>query len=134
MATEKTQDETVVSDGVSEDKGGTSLNASEDAKSDVAVEKTEKVSAEQLSITEKYFSDGNKLLTLPGMSLAINDDTRRLLAFFSDGRFLVSESHKFDGRVLSFEVLVRRKKLPISKPIYVSQNELNVIIFSVKNN
>ena len=127
MATEKTQDEAVVSDGVSEDKGGTSLNASEDAKSDVAVEKTEKVSAEQLSITEKYFSDGNKLLTLPGMSLAINDDTRRLLAFFSDGRFLVSESHKFDGRVLSFEVLVRRKKLPISKPIYVSQNELNVI-------
>ena len=127
MATEKTQDEAVVSDGVSEDKGGTSLNASEVAKSDVAVEKTEKVSAEQLSITEKYFSDGNKLLTLPGMSLAINDDTRRLLAFFSDGRFLVSESHKFDGRVLSFEVLVRRKKLPISKPIYVSQNELNVI-------
>ena len=88
---------------------------------------TEVVSQEQQSITEKYFSNGNKLLTLPGMSLAINDDTRRLLALFSDGRFLVGETHKFDGRVLSFEVLVRRKKLPISKPIYVSQNEINAV-------
>ncbi|MBR4106979.1 MAG: Flp pilus assembly complex ATPase component TadA [Alphaproteobacteria bacterium] len=90
-------------------------------------ENKEKPSAEQLSITEKYFSNGNKLLTLPGMPLAINDDTRRLLALFSDGRFLVGENHKFDGRVLSFEVLARRKKLPISKPIYVSQNEINTV-------
>ncbi len=90
-------------------------------------ETKEKPTAEQLSITEKYFSNGNKLLTLPGMPLAINDDTRRLLALFSDGRFLVGENHKFDGRVLSFEVLARRKKLPISKPIYVSQNEINTV-------
>ena len=52
---------------------------------------------------------------------------RGLLALFSDGRFLVSESHKFDGRVLSFEVLARKKKLTIGKPEYVSQNELNAI-------
>lgn len=90
-------------------------------------ENKDKPTAEQSSITEKYFSNGNKLLTLPGMPLAINDDTRRLLALFSDGRFLVGETHKFDGRVLSFEVLVRRKKLPISKPIYVSQNEINAV-------
>lgn len=57
----------------------------------------------------------------------INDDTRRLLALFSNGRFLVSETHKFDGRVLSFEVLARKKKLLINKPTYVSQNELNAI-------
>ena len=66
-------------------------------------------------------------MTLPGSSLVINDDTRRLLALFSDGTFLVSESHKFDGRVLSFEVLARKKKLSIGKPRYVSQNELNAI-------
>ena len=108
---------------------GSNNDTTESKNSDsVVVEKNEdKVSSEQLSITEKYFSNGNKLLTLPGMPLAINDDTRRLLALFSDGRFLVGETHKFDGRVLSFEVLVRRKKLPISKPIYVSQNEINAI-------
>ncbi len=80
-----------------------------------------------LGSLEEYFKNGRKLLTLPGGSLSINDDTRRLLALFSDGSFLVSETHKFDGRVLSFEVLARKKKLMISKPVYVSQNELNAI-------
>lgn len=75
-----------------------------------------------------YYKHGNRLITLPSNSnLVINDDTRRLLALFSDGRFLVSESHKFDGRVLSFEVLARKKKLSIGKPEYVSQNELNSV-------
>ena len=76
---------------------------------------------------ELYFKNGRKLLTVPNGSLNINDDTRRLLALFSDGSFLVSENHKFDGRVLSFEVLARKKKLMIAKPVYVSQNELNAI-------
>ena len=77
---------------------------------------------------QSYFQHGNRLLTLPNNpNLVINDDTRRLVALFSDGRFLVSETHKFDGRVLSFEVLARKKKLSISKPEYVSQNELNAV-------
>lgn len=82
---------------------------------------------QRASITDLYFSNDNKLLTLPGSSLVVNDDTRRLLALFSDGRFLVVETHKFDGRVLSFEVLARKKRLNISKPTYVSQNELNAV-------
>ena len=77
---------------------------------------------------EALFQHGNRLLTLSSnANLVINDDTRHLLALFSDGRFLVSETHKFDGRVLSFEVLARKKKLTIGKPEYVSQNELNAI-------
>ena len=36
---------------------------------------------------EAYFAKGVRLLTLPGSSLVVNDDTRRLLALFSDGRF-----------------------------------------------
>ena len=79
------------------------------------------------SVIEKYFSNGNKLLTLSGSDMAVNDDTRRLLALFTDGRFLVVETHRFDGRVLSFEVLARKKKIPIQKPTYISQNELNSI-------
>ena len=47
--------------------------------------------------------------------------------WFSDGQYLVAETHKFDGRVLSFEVLARKKKLNLFKPHYVSQNELNAI-------
>lgn len=85
------------------------------------------VEEKPVNILDQLFGNGNRLLTLPGTSLVINDDTRRLLALFSDGTFLVSESHKFDGRVLSFEVLARKKKLSIGKPRYVSQNELNAI-------
>ncbi len=92
-----------------------------------ASEQPQAESNEHQSVSEKYFSDGNKLVTLPGMALAVNDDTRRLLALMSDGRFLVVENYRFDGRVLSFEVLARKKKVPILKPTYVSQNELNAI-------
>lgn len=91
----------------------------------LAVDET--VEEKPVNILDQLFGHGNSLLTLPGSSLVINDDTRRLLALFSDGTFLVSESHKFDGRVLSFEVLARKKKLSIGKPRYVSQNELNAI-------
>ncbi|MGN0914413.1 MAG: GspE/PulE family protein [Alphaproteobacteria bacterium] len=79
------------------------------------------------NLFDGYFGNNNRLLTLPGSSLVINDDTRRLVALFSDGQYLVSETHKFDGRVLSFEVLVRKKKLNLRKPKYISQNELNAI-------
>lgn len=91
----------------------------------LAVDET--VEEKPVNILDQLFGHGNRLLTLQGSSLVINDDTRRLLALFSDGTFLVSESHKFDGRVLSFEVLARKKKLSIGKPRYVSQNELNAI-------
>lgn len=83
--------------------------------------------SERQDKVEDYFANGRQLLTLPGGEMSINDDTRRLLALFSDGTFLVAESHKFDGRVLSFDVLARRKKISMAKPIYVSQNELNAI-------
>ena len=97
------------------------------SETDNASADAEATTSEKHTITDIYFSNGNRLLTLPGSSLAVNDDTRRLLALFSDGRFLVVETHKFDGRVLSFEVLARKKKLAIAKPTYVSQNELNAI-------
>ena len=110
----------VLENPASEDISDAAGNSSEEKKSNPEQE-------HKVSIVDNYFSNGNKLLTLPGSSLVINDDTRRLLALFSDGRFLVSENHKFDGRVLSFEVLARKKKLAILKPTYVSQNEINAI-------
>ena len=101
-----------------EDNASDAANANDDSSQEIT---------HSLGQLELYFRNGRKLLTMPGGSLSINDDTRRLLALFSDGSFLVSDTHKFDGRVLSFEVLARKKKLMISKPVYVSQNELNAI-------
>lgn len=106
-------------------------SSTEATKAVSGIESNEKYDQEMEKPVNKIdalFQHGNCLLTLSSnANLVINDDTRRLLALFSDGRFLVSETHKFDGRVLSFEVLARKKKLTIGKPEYVSQNELNAI-------
>lgn len=106
-------------------------SSTEATKAVSGIESNEKYDQEMekpVNTIEALFQHGNRLLTLSSnANLVINDDTRRLLALFSDGRFLVSETHKFDGRVLSFEVLARKKKLTIGKPEYVSQNELNAI-------
>lgn len=69
---------------------------------------------------EELFSKGNELLTATDGTLNIKEDTKGLLALFSNGRFLVSETHKFDGRVLSFESLARKKRLQVGKPEYVN--------------
>lgn len=108
---ENTLQETETSDNTSED------NASASALSD-----------EGKGLIQSLFCAGNKLLTLPNsQTISVGDDTRRLLALFSDGRFLVVETHKFDGRVMSFQVLAKRKGLRFGKPIFISQNELNAI-------
>ena len=124
---EKAEDTQAAASGADADAGSGAVSSAQLVAEAKKESETEDTSSEKQSIAEVYFSNGNRLLTLPGSSLAVNDDTRRLLALFSDGRFLVVETHKFDGRVLSFEVLARKKKLAIAKPTYVSQNELNAI-------
>ncbi|MBR1605355.1 MAG: Flp pilus assembly complex ATPase component TadA [Alphaproteobacteria bacterium] len=83
---------------------------------------------EKTGLIQSLFVAGNKLLTLPNSeTISVGDDTRRLLALFSDGRFLVVEAHRFDGRVMSFQALAKRKGLRFGNPIFVTQNELNAI-------
>lgn len=90
----------------------------------VSENKTEKKG----NIITELFGNGLTLLTLSGSSqLVIDSDTRRLVALFSDGTYLVTKSHEFDGRVLSFEALVKRKKMLIKKARLVSANEMAAI-------
>ena len=110
--------------------GDSALITSETATAEpsVASEVKSEAKKEQPGGIDSYFmGGGNRLITLPGSPLAVDNDTRRLLALFSNGLFLVSESHKFDGRVMSFEITARKKKINISKPKYVTQNEINTI-------
>ena len=76
---------------------------------------------------EKLFSNKNKLESGPNGKFPVGTDTQNLLALFSDGTFLVSDTHKFDGRVLSFQSLVRKKGGAIRRPIYVQMSLLNTI-------
>lgn len=79
------------------------------------------------NILEELFANGNKLLTLPDSDILISDETRRLVALFSDGTYLVSKDHRFDGPVYNFEKTIKRRKIPIKTPEYVSQNEITAI-------
>lgn len=78
-------------------------------------------------ILADLFSGGNECITAPSGVFPVKEDTRSLLALFRDGRFIVSAEHKFDGRVLSFEVLARKKKLTVNKAEYVPQNLIKAI-------
>lgn len=73
------------------------------------------------------FANDNRLLTLENGEIVIDPETRRMLALFSDGTYLVDEGHRFDGKVLNFTATARRRKIPISDPRYVSTAEISAI-------
>ncbi len=73
------------------------------------------------------YANGNECITLPTGAFPVNEETRYLLALFSNGRFFVSEPYKFDGRVLGFEYLAKKRRLQIGKPEYVSPTVLKDI-------
>ncbi len=79
------------------------------------------------NILEELFANDNRLLTLPNSDILISNETRRLVALFSDGTYLVSKDHRFDGPVYNFEKTIKKRKIPIKPPLYVSQNEINAI-------
>ncbi len=71
------------------------------------------------SFLKDLFDNGNVCITASGGSLPIKDETRMLLALFSNGRFFVCETYKYDGKVLGFEYLAKKRHLQIGKPEYV---------------
>ena len=66
------------------------------------------------------FSNGNECVTSATGSFPVNDETRTMLALFSNGRLFITEDHKYDGRVLGFEYLAKKRRLQIGEPEYVS--------------
>ncbi len=76
---------------------------------------------------KELFANGNECITSAEGSFPVKDETKNLLALFVDGSFIVSDTHKFDGRVLSFEVLARKRKLKVSKPQYVPMSYVSAI-------
>jgi type II secretory ATPase GspE/PulE/Tfp pilus assembly ATPase PilB-like protein len=70
-------------------------------------------------IVDKVVKTAGGLESASNGSYPVGSDTQSLLALFSSGMFLVSNTHKFDGRVLSFQSLVRKKGGKINRPEYV---------------
>lgn len=102
---------------------------SEESASNFEVDDAEKEASQvkKPNLFDRLFSNNNRLLTVAGSEFAISNETRRLLALFSDGTYLVSKDNRFDGAVYNFEANVKRRKIPIKAPIYVTLNEISAI-------
>ncbi|MBO7244050.1 MAG: Flp pilus assembly complex ATPase component TadA [Alphaproteobacteria bacterium] len=106
-----------------------------DEKADQEEKKEEKKISEDLEyihysnplFLKKLFANGNTCITAPGAAFQLKDDMRSLLALFSNGRYFVAETYKYDGKVLSFEYLVKKRNLQIGKPEYVPMTVLSTI-------
>ena len=70
------------------------------------------------------FSNGNECVTGETGSFPVNEETRAMLALFSNGRLFVAEDHKYDGRVLGFEYLAKKRRLQIGQAEYVTAQVL----------
>lgn len=81
----------------------------------------------QKNIFESLFANKNTLVTAENGELAIDNETRRMVALFSDGTYLVDAAHRFDGKVLNFTSIARRRKFNIFPPEYVSSQEIAAI-------
>ena len=69
-------------------------------------------------IVEYLFSENNKLLTANGADFELPKETQGLLAYFSSGNLVISRTHRYDGRVLAFLDLLRKKNRPMFSPFY----------------
>ena len=74
--------------------------------------------AENKDIIEYLFSNGNRLLTAAGGAMELSHDMQSLVAYFSVGEIIVSRTHRYDGRVLSFIDLLKRKSHVVREPFY----------------
>jgi len=88
---------------------------------------SEEVSQQSANLYQVLFANNNKLLTSQDGEIKVDSETRHILALFSDGTFIVDEAHRFDGKVMNFEATVKRRKLPIARPRYLSSAELTAI-------
>lgn len=103
--------------------------------SDAADEPQQNNDYKSATFLDDLFANGNECVTLPTGSFPVKDDTRALLVLFSNGRFFVAESAKFDGKVLGFEYLARKRRLQIGKPEYVPSIVINDIYeYANRNN
>ena len=94
--------------------------------SDIAESELEETKVSS-SLFQILFANDNRLLTGENGELNVDNETRRMLALFSDGTYIVDEDHRFDGKVLNFTATIKRRKIPISPPRYMSAAELAAI-------
>jgi len=105
----------------------TAVSTTENKASDIDTSSEQGADKKDGNIFQQLFAHDNHLLTLEDGEIVVDNETRRMLALFSDGTYLVDETHRFDGKVLNFTSTMKRRKVLISEPKYISTAELSAI-------
>ena len=84
-------------------------------------------------IVEYLFSENNRLLTANGGEFELPKETQGLLAYFSGGNLVISRTHRYDGRVLAFLDLLRKKNRPMLLPFYADLGLISSIYKHYEN-
>ncbi|MBR3676713.1 MAG: Flp pilus assembly complex ATPase component TadA [Alphaproteobacteria bacterium] len=105
----------------------TAVTTTENKTSDIDTSSDQGSDKKSGNLFEQLFAHDNHLLTLEDGEIAVDNETRRMLALFSDGTYLVDETHRFDGKVLNFAATMKRRKVLIAEPRYISTAELSAI-------
>lgn len=74
--------------------------------------------ADNKDIVDFLFSNGNRLLTATGAEQELPKETQGLIAYFSGGEIIISRTHRYDGRVLAFLDLLKKRARPMRVPFY----------------
>ena len=74
--------------------------------------------AESKDIIDFLFSNNNRLLTATGGVFELPHDTQSLIAYFSGGEVIISRTHRYDGRVMSFLDLLKARGKKVNQPFY----------------
>ena len=89
--------------------------------------------ADNKEIIEYLFTENNHLLTAPGAEFELPKETQGLLAYFSGGCLIISRTHRYDGRVLAFMDLLRKKNRPMRIPFYSDLGLISAIYKHYEN-
>ncbi len=78
-------------------------------------------------IVDYLFANGNRLLTATGAEFELPKDTQSLIAYFSGGEVIISRTHRYDGRVLAFIDLLKKRGRPTRAAFYSDLGLLSTI-------
>ena len=74
--------------------------------------------SEPRDIIDYLFENGNRLLTATGAEFELPRDTQGIIAYFSGGEIIISRTHQYDGRVLAFIDLLKKRGRVVREPFY----------------
>ena len=74
--------------------------------------------SEPKDIIDYLFENGNRLLTATGAEFELPRDTQSVIAYFSGGEIIISRTHQYDGRVLAFIDLLKKRGRVVREPFY----------------